>query len=269
MNPAPDDPLVAELLALDDAPQEVPPFSARYPDLTADRGYRVAAQLHAQRLARGWKPLGRKIGFTNRTIWPRYGVHEPLWGTVYDRTFLRAERDSATVSLDGIAQPRIEPEICFRLKAAPRSTAPEQLLEAIDWIAHSIEIVQCNHPGWKVTLPDCTAANGLHGRLIVGSVVPVADIPGLIGLLPSAEVTLSRAGSDIDRGVGANVLDSPLAALAHLVDLLAKQPGARPLEAGEIVTTGSLTDAHPVRPGETWTTSFRGLPLAGLKITFA
>jgi 2-oxo-3-hexenedioate decarboxylase len=263
------DALSAELISLDDEPREVPPFSARYEGLSAEAGYRAAGHVHAHRLALGWKPVGRKIGFTNRTIWPRYGVHAPMWGTVYDRTLARAQRERATVPLAGLVQPRIEPEICFGLKEAPRPAAPERLLEAIDWVAHSVEIVHCHHPHWKLTLADCTAANGLHGRLVLGTAVPLSDVPGLAGMLPAAEVTLSKGGAIVDRGVGANVLGSPLAALAHLVEALAKQPGARPLEAGEIVSTGTLTDAHPVRAGETWTTTFRGLPLPGLAITFA
>ena len=32
------------------------------------------------RIARGERPLGYKIGFTNRGIWDRYGVHAPIWG---------------------------------------------------------------------------------------------------------------------------------------------------------------------------------------------
>ncbi len=143
------------------------------------------------------------------------------------------------------------------------------MLEAIDWIAHSIEIVHCHHPAWKVTLADCAAANALHGRLIVGTPIPVSNFSGLADLLPAAEVTLSKAGEVIDRGAGANVLGSPLAAFAYLVEVLGRQPSARPLETGELVSTGTLTDAHPVRAGETWTTAFRGLPLPGLTITFA
>ena len=61
------------------------------PGLTAEAGYAGARALHAHRLAQGWKPLGRKIGFTNRTLWERYGVHEPMWGTVYDRTLIEAK----------------------------------------------------------------------------------------------------------------------------------------------------------------------------------
>ena len=49
---------------------------------------------------------------------------------------------------------------------------------------------------------------------------------------------------------------------------LAGQPEAPPLQAGEVVTTGVLTDAHPVRPGETWNTEISGLPLGGLTIAF-
>ena len=72
------DALADELLALHDAGGLVIPFSDRFAGLTAEAGYRAAAWLHAARLARGWTPLGRKIGFTNRTIWPRYGVYEPM-----------------------------------------------------------------------------------------------------------------------------------------------------------------------------------------------
>ena len=51
--------------------------------------------------SKGWKPVGSKIGFTNRTLWDRYGVHEPMWGTVYDRTLIQAENQRATVPLEG------------------------------------------------------------------------------------------------------------------------------------------------------------------------
>jgi 2-oxo-3-hexenedioate decarboxylase len=226
-------------------------------------------RLHAHRLAIGWKPVGRKIGFTNRTIWPRYGVHEPIWGFVYDHTLVRASGGRAEVPLEGLAQPRIEAEICFGLKAPPpRSRDPHAILAAIDWVAHSVEIVQTFHPDWKFALPDCTAANGLHGRLVLGPPTPVARIPHLEALLPAARVVLRCGRRKVDEGVGANVLDSPLFALAHLVELLAIQPEFDQLHAGEIVSTGTLTDAHPVKPGETWSTVFEGLPLPGLKVTF-
>jgi 2-oxo-3-hexenedioate decarboxylase len=258
-----------ELIELHRHPRQVTPFSARYPGLTPEIGYAAARQLHAHRLAQGWKLEGRKVGFTNRTIWERYGVHEPIWGAVYDRTLVYSRSNAAVVSLEGLMQPRIEPEICFRMKARPPLTRdPQALLDCIEWIAHSVEIVQCHHPDWKVTLADCTANNGLHGRLILGTPVPVEKISGLAAALPFLKVALRKGGELKDQGIGANVLGSPLLGLGFLIELLTRQADAPPLEAGEIVSTGTLTDAHPVAPGERWSTDFHGFAVRGLEIEF-
>ena len=257
--------LADELIDLHEKPRTAPPFSDRQAGLTAAEGYRAAAVLHEHRLAAGWKTVGRKIGFTNRTIWPRYGVYEPIWGTVYDRTWVAAPGNVARVPLAGLVQPRIEPEICFGLKAAPQAG---RLLDAIEWVAHSIEIVQCHHPEWKMKLADCTAGNGLHGRLVVGERIPVGRLTGLETALPKVEAVLLMGEREVDRGVGANVLDSPLLALAHFVKVLQGQSDAPPLQGGELVSTGTLTDAHPVAPGETWRTRITGLPFPGLTVHF-
>jgi 2-oxo-3-hexenedioate decarboxylase len=227
-------------------------------------GYAAALRYRQQRLREGWRAAGRKIGFTNRSIWPRYGVHQPIWGTVFDRTLLFAKQDICTVRLENLAQPRIEPEICFKLKAVPRNADAQALLACLDWMAHSIEIVQCDQPGWKTSLAHSTAANGLHGLLIVGTPVAVAEAHAL----PGVQLVLRRGATVVDRGSGKNVLGSPLVALGHLVELLRSQPDAPPLAAGEIVTTGTLTDAHPVAPGETWHTEIAGISIPGLTVQF-
>jgi 2-oxo-3-hexenedioate decarboxylase len=224
----------------------------------------TALRLRQQRLREGWRAAGRKIGFTNRSIWPRYGVHQPIWGTVFDRTLRFARDDACAVSLEGLAQPRIEPEICFKLKAAPRSSAIEDLLACLEWMAHSVEIVQCDQPGWKTSLAHSTAANGLHGLLVVGT--PVREVEA--HALPGARLALMKGEAVVERGLGSNVLGSPLLALGHLVGLLRDQPEAPPLAAGEIVSTGTLTDAHPVAPGEIWRTEISGIPLRGLTLSF-
>ena len=87
-------------------------------------------------------------------------------------------------------------------------------------------------------------------------------------MLPALQIVLRKNGAEADRGVGANVLDGPLHALAHIVGVLARQSEAPPLAAGEIVTTGTITDAHPVAPGETWSTEVLGVPLPGLALAF-
>jgi 2-keto-4-pentenoate hydratase len=257
-----------ELIDLHEAPRLVAPFTQRYPGLSADDGYAAARVLHAHRLGKGWKPIGRKIGFTNRSLWQRYGVHEPIWGFVYDRTLITAQGDQAGVPLQGLINPRIEPELCFCLRSAPASADPQHLLQCIEWVAHACEIVQCPHPDWKLKLADSTASNGLHGRLVTGTPVDVRKLPDLATELPRVQVKLYKGSSLVDHGAGEIVLGSPLLALGHLVTLLAKQT-APALAPGEIVTTGTLTDAHPVHPHEAWHTEISGLPLRGLGLRFA
>jgi 2-keto-4-pentenoate hydratase len=261
--------IAAQLAALHEHAGLAPPFSSRDPGLSPATAATAARKLHEHRLAGGWRPLGRKIGFTNRTIWPRYGVYEPIWGFVYDRTLIRAVNGRAVVALAGLAQPRIEPEIAFGLRAVPAASDPQSLLASIEWVAHAVEIVQCHHPGWKLALADSIADNGLHGRLVLGEPVPAQRLGELVAALPAASVALRRDGALVERGAGANVLGSPLAALAWLVEALARDRDAPPLAAGDWVSTGTLTDAHPVAAGERWTTAFAGLALPGLEIEFA
>ena len=54
--------------------------------------YQTALAVRALRLARGDVPRGYKVGFTNRTIWPRYNVFAPIWGTVWNTTLTLCER---------------------------------------------------------------------------------------------------------------------------------------------------------------------------------
>jgi len=53
--------------------------------MTPEQSYAAARALHEERLRQGWRALGRKIGFTNRTLWPRYDVYEPMWGSAPGR----------------------------------------------------------------------------------------------------------------------------------------------------------------------------------------
>ena len=38
--------------------------------------------------------MGFKIAFTKRTIWPRYGVFQPIFGFAYDRWAVPGSVDS-------------------------------------------------------------------------------------------------------------------------------------------------------------------------------
>jgi 2-oxo-3-hexenedioate decarboxylase len=248
----------AALSAAFAARRPLAPFSDTAP-LTLPDAYAAAARLAAQR----GPSVGRKIGFTNRALWPRYGVDGPIWGHVHASTL--ADPD-APVPLVGLMEPRIEPEIVLGLAAAPASSDPADLAAALDWVAPGFEIVQSPYPGWRFDTADAVAAGALHGRLIVGPRVPAGSVAP--ELLPELGLSLLRNGEPMESGRGANALGGPLAALGHLVETLAADPAAPPLAAGEMVSTGTLTDAFPVAGQETWTAAFDP-PLGALTVTFA
>ena len=260
------------LIAAYDAVATVAPITEGNPAFDVAAGYRVLREIEARRMAAGWRPVGRKIGFTNRTIWARYGVYLPMWAHMWAHTVHHAVANCATLALAPFVQPRIEPEIVFGLRAAvPITDDAERVLASVEWIAPGFEIVQSHFPGWRFAAADCTAAFGLHGALVVGTPLAVTDRNRamLAAALPTFALTLRRAEAVIDTGVGANVLDSPALALVYLARVLAQQPEFPPLAAGEVITTGTLTDAWPVVPGETWSSDYGALGLPGVALTFS
>ncbi len=252
------------------AAHQITPFSQRGEGFDLPTAYAAAAELRKLRQARGETFVGRKIGFTNRGMWAEYGVFAPIWGDMYASTVHDAAALGGTLPLARMPEPKIEPEIALRLARAPAASMDDAaLMRCIEWVAHGFEIVQSVYPGWKFSAADGVAAGCLHGALVLGRPHAVEDTAdALVAALPKFTVTLSRGGEVIDRGSGANVLGSPLNALRHLATLLAEDRHNPPLAAGEIITTGSLTRAFAVAPGETWSTGIEGLPLSGIALTF-
>lgn len=254
--------------------QLIPPLSTTA-TLSLGDSYDIVKSLIDIRTAQGETMIGRKIGFTNRKIWSRYGVNAPIstpiWTPVFDSTVRYTEDNRGIQSLQGALQPRIGPELVFRLGKTPAAEATiEELAECIEWMAHAFEIVVCPFPGWKFEMVDSIAAFGLHGSLIIGEpkVLSAASRRNLGNVLAHASLSLSCGDELRSAGFGSDVLGSPLHALWHLHEVLRTQPQFPPLSAGEIITTGTWTDVCPIKPGETWTSAFSGVSLPGLTVSF-
>ncbi len=262
--------LAHDIKAAQDLRMSLSPLTARLPQIDQATAYAVARIVHERRIAEGALAVGRKIGFTNRNIWPEYGVYEPIWAHVYDTTVQYIANDHGSCSLGPFVEPRIEPEIVLHFRTAPPATSQlAAILECVDWIAHGFEIVQSHFPGWKFQVADTIADSSLHGALLIGERVPVAALgEDLVERLASFTVNLMCDGAARAHGCGANVLDSPLAAVAHLLAKLAAQPLSAPIMAGELITTGTLTAALPIRAGERWSTVLDGIALPGLAVDF-
>jgi 2-oxo-3-hexenedioate decarboxylase len=263
------DAIAADVLSALATHRQIAAFSQSPGGLTLADAYRLPPLLRAAFEARGEKITGRKIGFTNREMWKVYGVQAPIWGYCTDRTTHRLETTLVQRVRD-FAEPRIEPEIMFGLGKAPsRQMTESDLLDCIDWVALGYEVVQSIFPGWKFTAADTVAANALHGALLAGNRHAIAPRKEAWEReLAGFSVELHCDGKLSQTGGGAIVLDSPLLALRHLVELLADDPHNQPLRAGEIISTGTLTLAMPVSAGQTWTARVRGIPLEDITLRF-
>ena len=110
------------LVAAYDSVTTLPSIAATEPGFDVPAAYAVLAEIERRRIGAGWRPVGRKIGFTNRTIWERYGVYQPMAARVWSHTVHFARDGCAALSLAPFVQPRIEPEVVFRLAAPPPDT---------------------------------------------------------------------------------------------------------------------------------------------------
>ncbi len=231
--------------------------------------FAVGEEIRRQRVAAGERPVGYKIGFTNRSIWPRYGVYAPIWAPVWDSTVRVLDGLAAELSMQGLVQPRFEPEVVFAFRHAPKpGLSAEELIDCLDWVAHGVEIVHTHFDGWRFTAADSVADFALHGALLVGPRCDPSEFGAdLSGQLAALTIELSCDGRAVDRGQGSNVLDSPLLALHLWLQAMTVQSPDWTVSAGDMVTTGTITDAWPIAAGQRWTTRLSDARLSGLSLT--
>ena len=238
--------------------------------------YATEASLVAMRRASGRRSVGLKVGFANKAIWRVMKLDTLVWAHMYDDTVQFASSGTTTLSTASMISPKIEPEVVFKLArdyevdgSGSASLAPD-VLARVEWLAIGFEIIDCVYPDWKFQPADFVAAYGLHNALVVGPPLEIerAAIPELVDQLSKFTVRLSRDGQEVAEGSGRNSLRSPALCLAELQAALARQPGAAPLGAGDLVSSGTLTESQPIAAGQSWHVEVAGIALRPLTLTF-
>ena len=243
--------------------QQIVPFSKRGIFLSLQDAYDVAGLVKE---SLGLPPeIGKKIGFTNRNIWDVYNVNEPIWGPITSKSVSFTETSFQKIDLSQFCEPRIEPEVVICLREKPRHS-DEDLNIFIDWIAPGFEIVDSIYANWSFALPDTIASGGLHGCLVIGKKLFINN--DVERDLADLKVRLFKDASFEEEGTGANVLDGPVSAVRYLHKSLAAIKNQVLLSSGNIITTGTMTDAKPVFPGEKWTGKFEGIIESDLSVEF-
>jgi 2-oxo-3-hexenedioate decarboxylase len=221
-----------------------------YDNFSLEDAYGVANDIVQLRENRGEKVKGIKIGFTNKTIWDLYNVNSPIYGRMFSSTILDKEE---SFCISKFLQPKLEPEIFFRLGEPPNSRMSDyELLSCCSHFGIGIELVQSIFKDWKFRLADTICAFSLHGEYKILKEFEISsdkDVKvDLINKLKDFSVTLKRNNQILEKGKASNILGSgPLMALRAYIEFCEKQKNWLLLD--RIITTGTVTDAYDMEEG--------------------
>lgn len=221
---------------------EIDMLTLSEPELTIDRAYEIQAAAVRLRLERGEKNIGMKMGLTSQAKMEQVGVREPIFGRLTDAMLVA---DGATIMIDELIHPRIEPEIAFIMKndmVGP--VTPAQAALAVEGVCAALEIIDSRYRDFTFTLPDVIADNTSASRFVLGSrLVPIAGMElGNLGIVMESNGRIREIASS------AAVLDNPLRSLAALAGMLARR--GESIHAGDIILSGGATAAIDFRAGD-------------------
>jgi len=237
------------LLKAEESCISVGPLTEEWPELDIPTAYQVQLKVLEQKLARGQKVVGMKIGLTSNAMQHMLGVNEPDYGHVLDSMVIL---EGTPVSLSRLIQPKVEPEIAFVLK--DRLSGPgvnvASVLQATAGVIPSLEIIDSRVKDWKIKIQDTIADNASSAAVVLGGALTPAD-----GLdLRLVGLVFEKNGQVLDTAAGAAVLGHPAAAVAWLANAIARY--GLSLEPGMVIIPGSLTKAVPVEPGAVISATF-------------
>lgn len=236
---------------VDDAARHAKPISqfAQEEALGVDAAYEIQRGSIAQRLARGERRTGMKMGFTSRAKMVQMGVHDMIWGRLTDAM---AVPDGGQVSLSRFVHARVEPELAFLLgKPLPAGASLAQALDAVIAIAPALEIIDSRFENFRFSLEDVIADNASSSGYVIGPWCdPLQDFSNL-GLILSIDGRPRQVGST------AGILGNPLRSLVAAARLSAAAD--EPLAPGWLVMAGGATAAEALEPGQHVALEMQGL----------
>jgi 2-keto-4-pentenoate hydratase len=215
----------------------------------AAEAYRVQDALHAALAPDLGAIVGHKIGCTTAVMQRYLKIDHPCAGGIFART---VHASGAALPYRGFVRVGVECEIAVRL-------GPGLSIESC---MPAIELVDDRYVDWRQIDTATLIADDFFGAgLILGAPVPAADAPDLAQVVGTTAIN----GTPVGQGRGADVLGHPKNALDWLRAHAAAR--GRPLQAGDIVSTGSLVETRWLAPGDAVMVSLSGLGSVAVSLT--
>ena len=217
-------------------------LTERYPLMTLKQAQQVSEGLIARYLADGQTIAGSKLGLTDRRIQAALGLDGPLMATLLTGWQISGgSLDSSQFLL-----PKLEMEVAFLFSAAiddPEVT-DAALQQAVAGVTVALEICDSAYQGGPRSLFEAVADNLSSGGFILGEQYHPADPEALAEL----SATLTNHDKPIAEGIASQCMGSPWNACRWLVQKRARD--GNPIQAGEILLSGSLGPVVPVQAGD-------------------
>jgi 2-keto-4-pentenoate hydratase len=217
-------------------------------------GMRDQLALRRERLDRGERPIGWKVGFGSPAAAAHFELDRPLVGFLTDRGLLP---DGASVDVGGWTNPLLEPEIAAHLSGdvEPGATR-EEVAAAIGGLSAAIELADLDPPPTDIRA--ILAGNIFHRHVVLGPVDRTRRTAEGIG------GRVLRDGSEIASTDDPAALTGELVEVVRLVGELLGACGER-FRADDVVITGSVVAPVPVAPGQRVAVELG--PLGGLSVS--
>lgn len=208
---------------------------------TERMAYRVQ-QLVVEQESEGARLIGHKAGLTSVAAQTRFGLLDPVAGTLISTQQLN---NGAYVGLSNYPGMVIEVELGYILKLSfrrPPETVDE-VREAVREIVPVIELPDLNfEPAGKMSGLDIIASNVAATKVIVGRGKPFINID------PNAiRTSLTRGGEVVAEGVGSDALDDQWQALFWLIRNRLQM--GYEVKRNDLLITGALGTVVPAEPG--------------------
>lgn len=247
------DVIAYELFQAEKEKQSVKRFVDRFPELDEALAYKVQERLiEIKCKEENAKIVGRKLGLTSKAKQEMMGVHEPSYGVLLNNMQLN---DGEPISISPLIHAKVEPEIAFIFNKEVKGpfVSVTEILNATEYIAPALEIIDSRFHGFSFTLPDVVADNSSSSRFIIGEnfYKPNSLDLRLMGMV------FRKNGEILTTTAGAAVMGHPARAIAWLANRLSKL--GQSIKPGEVVLSGALSGAITIEPGDQFTASFDGM----------
>ena len=221
----------------------VPQISIAYPHIDVEDGYAIQHEIRQRKFGRGARIVGMKAGVTSRAKMKQVGIDTPSYGFLADAF---AVPDGGEVVTGELIHPRVEPEFAFVLKRDLEGPGCHvgAVLAATDFVMPALEIIDSRYENFKFDLASVIADNSSSARFVLGGRCRSVDELDLA----TTGLVMEKNGEPVAFGAGAAVLNHPAAAVALIAKLLARR--GEKLSAGDLVLTGGVTEAVPVKAGD-------------------